>query len=199
MSGCRTRCPSSPRGSPTGPSPRRSAASSSRCRRRCSGSPGWRSASRCCSCSCSASPCCCSSAPGVWGINQPGRLGLRDHQLRLVDRHRPRRHADLGDPLPVPAAVAHVDQPRGRGDDALRRHLRAAVPAAPHRPAVAGRVLAAAVPEHHGHVAELPQPAHLGRLRGLDLRHHLGRVLVHRADPRPGDHARPGEEHGSRS
>ena len=32
------------------------------------------------------------------GRQHPGRLGLRDHQLRLVDRHRPRRHADLGHP-----------------------------------------------------------------------------------------------------
>ena len=31
------------------------------------------------------------------GHQHPGRLGLRHHQLRLVDRHRPRRHADLGD------------------------------------------------------------------------------------------------------
>ena len=35
---------------------------------------------------------------GIWGINSPDGLGLRDHQLRLVDRHRPRRHADLRDP-----------------------------------------------------------------------------------------------------
>jgi hypothetical protein len=32
------------------------------------------------------------------GQQRPGRLGVRHHQLRLVDRHRPRRHADLGDP-----------------------------------------------------------------------------------------------------
>ena len=29
------------------------------------------------------------------GQQQPGGLGLRHHQLRLVDRHRPRRHAHL--------------------------------------------------------------------------------------------------------
>jgi hypothetical protein len=34
---------------------------------------------------------------GIWGVNVPVGWGLRDHQLRLVDRHRPRRHAHLGD------------------------------------------------------------------------------------------------------
>ncbi len=72
------------------------------------------------------------------GQQRPGRLGLRHHQLRLVDRHRPRRHADLGDSAAVPAAVAHLDQPLRRGDDAVRRRLRGDVPAAAHRPAVAG-------------------------------------------------------------
>jgi molybdopterin-containing oxidoreductase family membrane subunit len=38
------------------------------------------------------------SPPGFW-------LGLH-HDLRLLGRHRPRRHADLGDPVPVPLAVA---------------------------------------------------------------------------------------------
>ena len=60
------------------------------------------------------------------GHQPPGRLGLRHHQLRLVDRHRPRRHADLGDPAAAAAGVAHLDQPLRRGDDALRRRLRAA-------------------------------------------------------------------------
>ena len=32
------------------------------------------------------------------GHQRPGRLGLGHHELRLLDRHRPRRHADLGDP-----------------------------------------------------------------------------------------------------
>ena len=72
------------------------------------------------------------------GQQQPGRLGLGHHELRLVDRHRPRRHADLGDPVPVPPEVADVHQPRGRGDDAVRRGLRGpssrcSTPAAPWR------------------------------------------------------------------
>ena len=84
------------------------------------------------------------------GQQPAGRLGLRHHQLRLVDRHRPRRHADLGHPAPAPAGVAHLDQPLRRGDDALRRRLRAALPALPHRPPLAGGLLAAALPEHDG-------------------------------------------------
>ena len=65
-----------------------------------------------------------------------------------------------------------------RSDDDLRGGLRGALPAAPHRPSVAGRLLAVPLPEHDGAVAAVPQPAHLGRVRGLDLRHGLGRVLV---------------------
>ncbi len=32
------------------------------------------------------------------GATTPGGVGVRDHQLRLVDRHRPRRDVHLGDP-----------------------------------------------------------------------------------------------------
>jgi hypothetical protein len=61
---------------------------------------------------------------GVWGVNQPGRLGLRDRQLRLVDRHRPRRDADLGDPALAAPELAQLDQPVREADDDLRRRLR---------------------------------------------------------------------------
>ena len=76
---------------------------------------------------------------GDLGKQHPGRLGVRHHQLRLVDRHRPRGHADLGDPAAAPAEVANVDQPLRRGDDAVRGRVRADVSAAAHRPPVAGR------------------------------------------------------------
>ena len=49
------------------------------------------------------------------------RLGLRHRQLRLVDRHRQCRHADLLDAAADPAALARLDQPLRRGDDAVRR------------------------------------------------------------------------------
>ncbi len=84
------------------------------------------------------------------GQQRPGRLGVRHHQLRLVDRHRPRRHADLGDPAALQAGLAHVDQPLRRSDDAVRRRLRGDLPARPHRPSVAGGLLAVPVSEHDG-------------------------------------------------
>ena len=130
------------------------------------------------------------------GRQPAGRLGLRDHQLRLVDRHRPRRHADLGDPAAAQAGMAHVDQPLRRRHDDLRGHVRGHVPAHPHRPSVARGLLAVPVSEQHGRVAAVPQPADLGRLRGLDLLHGLAAVLVRRADSRPGDAARQGEASG---
>ena len=138
-----------------------------------------------------------SSRASASGASTAGGLGLRHPQLRLVDRHRPRRHADLGDPAAAAPAVAQLDQPLRRGDDDLRRRVRRPLPAAPHGPAVA-RLLAAPLPEHDGHVAELPQPADLGRLRRLDVRDGLAALLVRRHDPGPRDAARPREEAAGR-
>jgi hypothetical protein len=70
----------------------------------------------------------CSSRASASGASTAGRLGLRHHQLRLVDRHRPRRHADLGHSAAAPAGLAHVDQPLRRSDDALCRGLRRDLP-----------------------------------------------------------------------
>ena len=130
------------------------------------------------------------------GDRQPGDVGVRDRQLRLVDRDRPRRDADLGDPAAAEAGLADVDQPVRRGDDAVRRRLRRAVPAAAHGPAVV-LLLAAALPEHDGALAAVAEPAGLGRVRGLDLRDGLAAVLVRRPDPRPGDPARPARSNRS--
>ena len=128
---------------------------------------------------------------GIWGNNVPVGWAVRHHQLRLVDRHRPRRHAHLGDSAALQAAVAHVDQPLRRSDDDLRGHCarrssRSSTPAARgSRPTGCSPI-----PNTMGSVAAVPQPAHLGRVRGLDLRHRLGRVLVRRPHPRPRDDAR---------
>jgi hypothetical protein len=65
------------------------------------------------------------------GRHDSRRVGIRDHQLRVVDRYRPRGHADLGDPAAVQADVAQLDQPLRRGDDDLRGGLRGHVPADP--------------------------------------------------------------------
>ena len=80
---------------------------------------------------------CCSKGVGHLGHQRPGRLVLRDHQFRLVDRHRPRRHADLGDSGAAASEVADVDQPHRRGDDDFRRDVRGHVSAlAPGTPVV---------------------------------------------------------------
>ena len=43
---------------------------------------------------------------GARGLPAPGDVDGLHHQLRLLDRYRTRRHADLGDSVPVPLAVA---------------------------------------------------------------------------------------------
>ena len=48
-----------------------------------------------------------STGVGVWGNMHPVMWALGHRQLRLLDRHRPRRHADLGDPVPAAPALAH--------------------------------------------------------------------------------------------
>ncbi len=99
------------------------------------------------------------------GRHHAGRMGLRHHQLRLVDRYRPRRHADLGDSSALQADVAQLDQPLRRSDDDLRRGLRGHVPADPRWPSVAG-LLALPVPEHDEHLAAVP----FSRWRGTSSR-----------------------------
>ena len=63
---------------------------------------------------------------GIWESAHAGDVGVRHHQLRLVGRHRPRGHPDLGDLAPAQARLANVDQPLRRGDDPVRRRLRGA-------------------------------------------------------------------------
>ncbi len=128
---------------------------------------------------------------GVWGNNSAGRLGLGHHEFRLLDRYRPRRYADLGDSVSVPAEVANLHQPLRRGDDAFAVACAGIYPLLPRRPSVA-RLLALPDSEHRlEHVAEFPQPAAVGRVRGQHLRHGVGAVLV----CRPGSRSR----HAARS
>ena len=68
------------------------------------------------------------------GRHHPHRLGLRHRQLRLVDRHRPRRHADLRHPLIAAPIVAQLHQPLRRSHDAVRRGLRRNFPRHPRGP-----------------------------------------------------------------
>ena len=60
------------------------------------------------------------------GREQLGQLGVGHHQLRLLDRHRPRRNDDRRHSLSHAPALGHRHQPRGGGDDHLRGHVRRA-------------------------------------------------------------------------
>ena len=101
------------------------------------------------------------------------------------------RDADLGGAALVPAEVAHLDQPLGRGDDDLRRHLRRPLSRDPHGAAVA-RLLGLPVPElPRSAVDQLAFGAPVGRLRDRDVLHDLAGLLVRGTHPRPGDDARP--------
>ncbi len=111
------------------------------------------------------------------GYQHPGRLGIRDRQLRLVDRYRPRRNADLGDSAAAESIVAQRDQPVRRSHDDFRGDVRRHVPGAAYRPSVAG-LLAVAVSEHDVALAAVPQPAGVGRVRGFDISDDFRRVLV---------------------
>ncbi len=121
-----------------------------------------------------------STGVGVWGLHQPtawawditnfvfwigiGHAGTLISAILFLLRQRWRTS----------------DQPRRRGHDHLRRHVRGPLPGYPRRPALA-RLLAFPDPQPDGHVAAVPLAAALGRVRGLDLRHRLAAVLVHRA------------------
>ena len=125
------------------------------------------------------------------GQQHPGGLGLRHHELRLLDRHRARRHADFRHPVSLPAELADEHQPRRRGDDDLRRDVRGHFSGDPRRPRVV-RLLAGAVSQPDAHLAELPQPAVVGHVRRGHLLHRVAAVLVLGDDSRPGDAPRPG-------
>ena len=124
------------------------------------------------------------------GHQYPHRMGLRDRQLRVVDRYRACRYAHLRHPSIVAAVLAQLHQPVRRGHDAVcsgfRRHLSAGA----HWPSVA-RLLDGPLPEHYELLAAIPQSAGVGRVCGLDLFHDLAPVLVHWTHPGFGHAARP--------
>ena len=70
----------------------------------------------------------CSPPASASGASPSRGVGLRDRQLRLVDRYRPRGHADLGD-LVAAAQMAEHHQPLHRGHDAFRGDVRGNVSA----------------------------------------------------------------------
>ena len=107
---------------------------------------------------------------GVWGINSPGLLGLRHHQFRLLDRHQPRRHADLRDSAALQCHLAPPGHSLRGGHHRLldpdRRHRSAL----PHRAPVA-RLLDDPLSQSARHLAQFPLAARLGLLRHLHLSH----------------------------
>ena len=129
---------------------------------------------------------------GTWGLNTHGRVGVRHHEFRVLDRHRPRRHADLGDSVSAPAALAHLGQPRGRGDDAVcrdvRRHLsRSSTWAGP-----GWRSGCCPYPNTRGSLwINFRSPLDLGLLCDQHVLHDLRDLLVRRAAARSRDHPRP--------
>ena len=124
------------------------------------------------------------------GREHPGRLGIRDRQLRLVDRHRPRRHADFRDSAASASKTWRTSI--NRFAEAMTLFAVACAGLFPllhlGRPWL--RVLAVPVSEHDGDLAAVPKPADVGRVRGLDVRDGVAALLVRRADPRPRDAAR---------
>src|SRR5665213_1332816 len=127
------------------------------------------------------------------GRRHAGGLGPRHRRLRLVDRHRQWRHADLGDLLSARLGMAHADHPHRRIDDGFRRRLRRALPDFTSRSALAV-LLALSLSRNHAGVASIPQSAAVGFRRDLGLCDRLGAVLVSRIAARSGDIARPRAE-----
>ena len=127
------------------------------------------------------------------GRQHSGRVGIRDRELRLVDRHRPRRHVHLRNFAFAVPALAHRHQSFRRSDDALRCRVRRIVSAAASRSAL-GFLLVAAVSRHDGTVAAVSQPARLGCFCGRHLFHCLAFVLVSRAAAGPRHPARSRDE-----
>ena len=177
---------SSARDTTTPPLPTKSARSSWPGARRSGGSSAFWSLLHWSCFSWCRSPTSLSSAWASGAFTIPIGMGLCDHQLRLVDRNRPRRHADFRDFASVAAAVAHFDQPVCGSDDAVRRFLRGNISADPHGPSVA-RLLALSVSRHDEDVAQFPEPAGVGRVCGFDLCDGVAAVLVHRPDSGPRD------------
>ena len=105
---------------------------------------------------------------GVWGNNSPVFWGFPIINFVFWVGIGHAGHPDLGDPLPLPQALAQRHRPLRRGHDDLRGHVRGDLPAHPRGPAVA-RLLALSLSQPAGAVAQLPLPPALGRLRRQHL------------------------------
>ena len=116
--------------------------------------------------------------------HDPGGVGIRHRQFRLVDRHRPRRDADFSDSLAAAAKVASVDQSLRRSHDAVCGRLRGLVSADPPGASLVF-LLAGSLSEHDGDSTAVSQSVGLGRVCGFHLFYGFFAVLVSRFDSRP--------------
>ena len=124
------------------------------------------------------------------GHQRSRQLGFRDPQLRLVARHRARRHADLCAVAADRKRVAQLAQSFRRDHDPVRRDLRRHLSRAASRPSLVS-VLDVSLSGDDGGLAAVSQPAGMGHLGGPDLSHGVAGVLVHRAHSRSRRRARP--------
>ena len=123
-----------------------------------------------------------------------GRLGFSDRQLRLVARHRPCGHADLGAAAADPAEMARIAQPVCRDDDAVRRLDGRAVSDLSSGPALLS-LLDHALSERSGPMAAMAQRAWSGisgrsaptssfrRCSGMPASFPISRMLRDRREP----------------
>src|SRR5205085_11871212 len=95
------------------------------------------------------------------GNRYPSRLGIRNNELRVVDRNRTRRHPNLGDPTASPPEMAHFNQSFGGSHDHFCRYLRRAVSALASWPAVVF-LFFASLSQHDGSLAPISECACLG-------------------------------------
>src|SRR5438105_14917986 len=126
------------------------------------------------------------------GHHDPGRLGIRHHQLRLVDRYWPRRHTHLRHPVSAQTDLADLDQPFRRSDDHLRRRAGRYLSNFPSWPAMV-RLLTDSLSIDNGRLAAVPESTGLVLLRGQYVLHRIAHLLVPGNGSRPGQHPRPRE------
>ena len=120
------------------------------------------------------------------GTQQQRGLGLRYHELRILDRYRSRRNAHLGDSAAVSPAVENLDQPLRRSHDHLRGHVRRHVSRDTHGASL-GCVLYLPLSESaRALMGQLPLPPGLGRGGHQHILDRVALLLV------PGDDSRSG-------
>jgi molybdopterin-containing oxidoreductase family iron-sulfur binding subunit len=122
------------------------------------------------------------------GHQHPLCLGIRPHQLCLVDRHRQRGEPRGQHPRAAPARPANRRQSLCGSRQPDRGHLRRHLPDLSPRKTLAV-LLGVSTALHVRCLAAVPQLAHLGFLGDQHARDHDDPALVHRPDSGSGDPA----------